>query len=574
MRLMRFLLAVMLLSQPLIAAAPSAHDLLPASTKGFASVPDLEGARLRWNETQIGRLGNDPLMHEFITAFRTQIRQRLDETGEQLGLTWDDVAEVYGGEIALAHIEPGNEEGAHAVVLVIDTSGHHEQADALIEKIAHTLATRKATEAAQLQGTTSLRVFQLPPKPGARQGRQVVLFHEADRLVLSDHVEVAAEMADRLSQFRTTETPSDDALVNHPPYQRIVDRCAQSRPRDTEDMRWYVEPFGYTRVLRASHSGPRRRGTDRLKILTEQGFDAIQGIGGLVFFVAEGHDLEHRTFIYAPRDPNAVPGERFRLAARALKFPNAAHLSTPRTWVPADVSAHGTFEWDVKYAFDQIGTLIDAFATSEGFFEGLLDSFANDPDGPQLDIRNAIVHRLANRLTVLVDHSEPIDTHSEQILVAMEVGPDNERQVREAVDKALATDPGARAVKNGDHVIWEFFEEEEDDYKGEITLDGVDPFPLEEERPEEEEESADDSMLSHLAITVANNHLYISSHVSMIEKVLAQRGAENDQGLTSDGRFQRVSTALQQLGATEDSLRLFTRQERTFRQTYEMLRCR
>jgi hypothetical protein len=114
-------------------------------------------------------------------------------------------------------------------------------------------------------------------------------------------------------------------------YRVTMARCAEAAGDVQPHVRWFVEPFGYAQTTRAAAGGRRRRGTDMLKVLSNQGFSAIQGIGGYVNFSVDGQDILHRTFIYAP--PVSKTGEKYRLAARMMDFPNSNPSWSPEAWL-------------------------------------------------------------------------------------------------------------------------------------------------------------------------------------------------------------------------------------------------
>ena len=62
-----------LLASQTLAAAPPADQLLPTTTKGFLSVPDVEDLETRWEQTQLGKLAADPVMKPFSEDLERQI---------------------------------------------------------------------------------------------------------------------------------------------------------------------------------------------------------------------------------------------------------------------------------------------------------------------------------------------------------------------------------------------------------------------------------------------------------------------------------------------------------------------
>ena len=70
---------------------------------------------------------------------------------------------------------------------------------------------------------------------------------------------------------------------------------------------------------------------------------------------------------------------------------------------------------------------------------------------------------------------------------------------------------------------------------------------------DEEQEAV---QLPNAAVAVVRGHLFVSSHVDFLEKVLA--GADEHERLDNDGDFQRVNDELKKLGATQICVRNFS----------------
>lgn len=539
------------------------ETLLPATTRGFVSLLSMEMSKQRWESTQLGRLAADPVMKPFIDDFQRQIRARLDETGFQLGLTWDDVRSIDGGEVSLAMTQPGGDAEAHAVVLIVDCSGHETEAQELIRKITANLKAREATVSTEERAGMELQRFLLPKKRGASQAKTVVVFQAFDRLVLGDHQQVVESIADRLAASQQPDAPSaTDTLSTLPSFRAVMERCRpEGKTESRADLRWFLEPFGYAQVARAAQGGSRRRRKDRLKLLSEQGFDALQGVGGLIYCATDGHEIQHHTFVHAPS--NDTP-ERFRLAARMLDFPNSQEITKPVPWIPNDLATHITFHWNMKSAFDHSESLIDAFAGEEGFFKDLMTSLKEDEDGPQLDVRDELVAHLGNRVTVIADHALPITTDSERILVALELAEID--PVRKSVDRALATDPLARRIEHNGHVIWEFVPEEEEDFQ--LSISG--PGGNFGNAPTTEEPETPDSLLSNSAVTIFQGHLMFATSIDILKKTLDLNA--KPAALSDADDYHRMHEQLTKLGAQEDSLWMFSRQDRAIEPSYELLK--
>ena len=110
-----------------IAVHPS-ELLLPATTKGFISTQDVDEVRTKFNATQLGEMAADPIMKPFIDDFKKQILAKLEKAGKKLGIRWDDMEGVYGGEAAAALIQPDpKDKMSHATALIVDITGKKKE---------------------------------------------------------------------------------------------------------------------------------------------------------------------------------------------------------------------------------------------------------------------------------------------------------------------------------------------------------------------------------------------------------------------------------------------------------------
>jgi hypothetical protein len=271
----------------------------------------------------------------------------------------------------------------------------------------------------------------------------------------------------------------------------------------------------------------------------------------------------HRTFIFAPGEPGGA--SRFQLAARMLDFPNASQWDWP-AWIPRDLATATSFRIKTRDAFEHSATLVDAIAGDEDFFDDLLASIKDDPNGPQIDVRTDFVAHLGEQVTVLADSVFPVTPQSERMLVAISV--EDEEAVRKTLHKALVSDPDARQLDVEGHTVWEIIDQHDAGQPDlELTLDGIDPIG---DAPVAEEEEEEERILRNSAITVAHNQFIVATHVDMLRRILAERSAQDQLGLSED--VQLVNTYLDRLGAGEDSLRSFSRTDEEYRPTYELIR--
>jgi hypothetical protein len=538
-------------------ARPS-QDLLPATTKGYVSVANLEELKAAWNKMQMGQLVNDPVMKPFVDDLRRQFKSRLNQAGVRLGVTWEDLQGVASGEVAIASIQPRNDKTRAATTLLADVTGHQSEATQLLQKISKDLLAKGAQKGTtKVSGVDFVHFALAKKKPTDRQVFVFYAIHQ-DQLVVADDLEVVKEIVARFAGGAA------DSLQRLPAFAVSQERSSQGLV-GTPHLAWFIEPFGYVEVVRAYAGGRKKRGTDTLKVLAEQGFNCVHGIGGKVVLATPEHEAQYQAFIHAPPVKRANGDKtttRYNLAARMLDFPNSQELKV-QDWVPDRLASYLTFRWKVQDAFWHSESLVNEFAGAD-VFRDVLNDIEKDPNGPQINAEKEFIRYLGERVTVLSDYREPITTKSERVLLAIEVT--NPQAVMATVNKTMQSDPNAKEIKFDGHTIWEMTQEEEFAVE-EIKIDGLDIGQVRDEVVQEEETK---EFRPNAAVTVAHGHFLVGTHVDYVADILKKLDAGQTLGKTAD--YQRVSEALVKLGANEDSFRYFTRTDQAYRVTYEMLR--
>ncbi len=548
-------------------ATPPSESLLPSTTKGYLSVPDVQLLGERWDETQLGQLAKDPIMKPFADDLRAQIQGKLSGTRLRLGLSMEDLKGIYGGELSIAVVQPQNDATQHATALIVDVTGHLDQVQETLAKVRGNLLDQGAKERASKLDGVDVTVFTLPKK---REDSPTVEPHYAlhqDTLIVTDHAALCEQILQRLNGKQVGEVLADHFVFN-----ATFERCARDSGDVAPHIRWFVEPFGYGMAARVAAGGRQRKGPDLLRILPAQGFDAIRGIGGYVYFATGAEEIVHRTMVYAP----PVDGEQgYRLAARMLEFPNN-DVHDPQDFVPRDLGSYFTFNWKMKEAFEHSKTLVNALLGGDkdgDLMEDIIDGLAMDKDGPQVDLRKDLVAHFAERASMITDCRRPITPESERLLVAVELT--NPEAVRATIDKAFDTDPDAEKREFEGHVIWEIIKESAPADVEELQIEGdgfgaFDPFAEQQVPDLPAQNNNQENILPNSAITVAHGHLIVATHVdSIVEMLQRPLGTEL---LRDAADYQLINSALAKIGAGSSSFRFFARTDETYRPTYELIR--
>lgn len=565
-----------LLLVPSAAAAgsfPPSETIFPATTRAWLSIANPKGLQAAFDRTEYGQMVKDPVMKPFVESFREQLKNAGKQRLGKLGLTLEDLEKIPGGELAMAAIEPAP--GMLASLLLVDTTGNEAETQALVGRIEQRLLEQKATKVAdEAAGSAGITTFKLAPEPNATvaRERQVSFAQAPSALIVGDSPAMVAQVLSTLRQGRK------DNLSTLPAFQAVATRCGKQVPAAASPLRWFVDPLAYAKVYQAANP-PRekRKGPDYVAILGRQGFDAVKGVGGVVFFDDGIYEARHHTMIYAPplagRQPFAA--DRFDLAARMLQFPNTDRIDPPQ-WVPRDVSSWVAMQFDLANAFQSAESLVDDVVGEKGVFDDVIASLKEDPDGPQIDVEKDLVACLGKRVSVVSDYATPISTDCERLVIAIEaIDPE---KVAATVAKSMATDPDMQKVESGEHVIWEMIDRSMAIPKLEVETpggaiahaDGGDAEDDDAHRRRNRLREREEKLLPHSAVTVAHGHLLIASHRDFLERVLATKGGV--ESLSSAADYTAVTAEMKKFFPTPSAMRSFGRAEETVRPAYEMLK--
>jgi hypothetical protein len=549
-------LLVLVTCLPQLAAAqdrPSTDQLFPLETKSFVAIPDPDEFRARWDRTEPGRLLQDPLMQPFRADLRAQIDRDLLQADVRLGITWQDIEGVAGGEMGVGMVQAPVERPQAAILAIVDVTGREAHVDRLKEKMGQTLRERGGTRLEQQISGHQVVQWDFPATRQRPIARQAFVGTLQNWFIATDNREILANVLARIDR------QANNALAELPAYQAVVRRCAEQPSLGPPHLKWFVEPFGYAEGLRQV-AGPRERSRDRVTILKEQGFGAIQGLGGFVYLAVDSHDVLHRTFVHAPED-------RRILAARMLDFPAAPQLKLP-SWATQQFASLAVFNWEMARAFDASETLVNALAGNE-IFQPALDDIKVDPNGLEVDIRAEIIQYLGKRVAMATEIERPIDVQSEKHVAAFELT--DAARVEATLNRALPKDPSVIRRVFGRQVVWEIIRKENlDDDAGRGGFDPIRRVPG-ENLLDGRRGGPGTPLFKNAGLTVAFGHLIYASDVEYLGRFI--NTYHQHPPLETEADYQLVQQALRELGGMEKaSFRHFSRNELANEPNYEMFR--
>ncbi len=540
-------------------ARPS-ENLFPGTTKGFVVIANMNEMIEQFNKTQIGQLMADPVMEPFTKDIKRQFDERWSGVYERLGVKWDDLKVIAGGETALGLVLPAPRKAALA--MVVDVTGREEKAEALLVRISADMkkegATRSEISVEETKATV-LRFDRAKPKDKPDAPQKKTFYCLTDNLFCTcDDLQELRGILARIAAVR------NDSLSDVKGFQVVRGRCAKDLAGAMPQIRWFVHPLGYVEAMRAATPEDRRRkeSTSIFKVLRNQGFEAVQGVGGFVDFSSEQFEVVHRSAVYAPK-----PWEK---SMKMLVFPNGQDFA-PQRFVPRDIASYYTFYADILNAFDNFGPLFDELSGDKegGAWEDVLEQLEKDPNGPKINLREELVAYLGQRVTVVTDYQMPITPKCERLLFVIETK--DEGAVAKAVQKTLENDKDIKRHEIDGHIIWEMIEKEPEELPPfEISGVGAQPWTPPGGETVEDEEDKNPRLLPHAAITVSHGQLFVASHIDFLLKVLQPR--EEHETLTRSIDYRRVDEAIKKLNIPQKCARMFSRTDEEYRPTYELIR--
>ena len=548
----------------LYGAVPANETLLPASTKGAVLIRDVHELSDAFDETQMGQLLKDPLMQPFMEDIKRQMQVKWRKSRGELGISWNDLEDVASGEVAIARAVPA--EGKSVSMVLADVTGNKEKAEQLLTKIAASLVgndeTGKTKKSADTVEGIAVTVVEMPATTELPRRRSLYYAVDKDMMLVTGDKEMMAEIIKRRAGEKVGTT-----LAEWPAFRKSLDRATRDAGGVVPHLRFFIEPIAYFEAVRVAKGARKKRGTDMLKIAKEQGFDAIQGVAGVVNFALDDYEMLYRVSIFAP-PVKAAGDERYLLAMRMLSFFNEANLDPP-DWVHTELATFTRAKLNIHTTFEASKSIVNAIAGDE-VFEDVLHSLKTAPDGPKVDIREDVVKRLGSDVIVLSDYVLPITVTSERLLFAVETT--DTEGLAATVARAMKTDDKAqrREFKVGErtYIIWEMVEEAPDkDAVPVVELGGIPGLPGDDEEEEDEEE---EPLMPNKAICVAHGRLLVASHIEFLHKVL--ENAESRARLADSVDFKLVATELARLSGDGTFLRNFSRTDEEYRPTYELIK--
>jgi hypothetical protein len=591
----------------LAADVPPSETLLPTSTQLWVSAPQYPLTIKAWDQTQLGKLMEDPIMKPFRDDLPRQRRERRDPDDLAYDLTDDDVREIASGEACFALVHPKDRQPSRLVL--IDVTGRAPQTQAVMKRLRDDLIKQGAAPSTQKVSDATLNLY-------SKNKVRLADFLHGNLYCAGRDDTVVRSVLERLLK------PAENALSSFVPFQRVRHRVKADNAlikldeKAVPHMLWFMQPIGYLEAQRIlnppDEAQPRsKKRPDYLTVAKKSGFEALQGAGGWSHFADAGYDQLHRLAVYAPK-----PWEK---SMPMLSLANEGGLlATDDVWVPADLATHSTSQLELMKAFDHFGPFFN-----EAVAGGKKDAWNRSlrawrDDSPRVDLKEEIVRRLIvetngrelARCTVVTDNRQPIKKDSQRQLTAARIrasaedyatlgngpnggpcGPKNatpeqqkhateiaEHKVREAVRRFFKPDVENELAILHKNVLpgvdlWELLPEEEEEDEPASKKRKAPAIVVERGGKTTKVPAPEVVPAEHEAVCVTHGHFLHSSHYSLMRKVIEHIRAEGlPLGLDADygSVMEGIDAELKRRAWPECAARRFSRTDEENLADYEL----
>jgi len=352
---------------------PGAPHLLPEDTLAYIRLDDADRMREETANSSMGKMLSDPAMKPFASDVYRTLAELFEQFGAAAELSLDQLLAIPSGQVAAAAM-PGNisereeemllqenegeeedspeairrriaqkrrQQNAIAGVFIVDAGDNVDDLLGLVDKLESRVINggyvRRTTT---IEGTELVKL--LPP----RQGRpEIEYFERSDTVVLGIGHDTAAKVLDKW-----LDRSDERSLADRTDFASVMSRCVgaeETRPQ----MTFFVDPYHFVERM------VKRGGAAGLvwPIIEELGISKIRGIGGSTF--TGGEVFEGIMHVHVLIDP---PRDGFFGVVR----PESGE-SMPPKWVPADVSAYTSINWDFQTTYDNLDKVLEKFQGAE-----------------------------------------------------------------------------------------------------------------------------------------------------------------------------------------------------------------
>ncbi|MDA7978336.1 MAG: hypothetical protein MPJ50_06140 [Pirellulales bacterium] len=371
---------VTLSTVPNLALAEKADTirLLPQNTYAYVSIANAPELADKFMQTGFGLMLQDDGLRPVLQQLFDELENVASPLTDQIGLTLADMSMIPQGEVTLAVFEQG--------------TGLEVGFAVFVEVNEQMLAVQQMLDRADEEFTRGDRTQEIEEFDGVdiiyydMPGNEDFVYFERDGiLVISNSLPAAREF------LSTWDTGRSDGFHTNRTFATVVDRSRGPRGKNPQAT-WFVDPISLI-----------KRGSDDNfvfnNILDSIGLNGLKGAGGGILFATEDYDTFSQTHVIMDHPRPGV--------LNVLAF--EAGDGTPDPWIPADVSAYMSVNFNVQDGFFTVADLVNRF---QG--EGALElQAANAFRQLNLDFESDVLPAFGNRFSYSTWIQKPVTISSQ-----------------------------------------------------------------------------------------------------------------------------------------------------------------
>ncbi len=366
---------------------PSTPRLLPKTTVGYLSIPDVPEMAERFMNTSTGRMSQDPQLKPLLKEVSALVAQVAAPLKDAIGLSLSEILAIPQGQITVALVSP--DEANPALVVMLDTGDQLSRAQRLLDRV-NGAANGAGVERTQHKAhDTTIVIFDGFDDEGSR----ICYFEKEGTIVAATNLDVVKQI---LAVWSGEKGPT---LADNREFTSIMSRCGD--PSQKPQLVWFVDPIELMRDLGRDNVGMRVA----VAMLPTLGLDGISAAGGAVRMDVDEFDSVAHAHLLLDRPLDGV--------LKAIAFSSGD--TTPERWVPAKISSYMTVHLDFEKVYKTVEELVDSFQ-GDGALAASIEMRINRPLG--IDLGEDLISALTGRFTFVnwIDRPDTVRSDAAQII--------------------------------------------------------------------------------------------------------------------------------------------------------------
>jgi len=377
-------------AQSALAQRPTAPELMPASTLAVVRIVDMPLLAEKFNQTALGRIGQDPQMKPLIGSLYRSAQDAFKQIEAQVGLPLDQLLKIPQGEVCVGFVASRDPEQEHGFIAVIDTKDQVTQARKLLAAAEELARRNGGGRSADKFGEHDVMVY-----TGLGKGRVFGVERDGSFIFATNRPLMDSVLAN-LSGAGLERT-----LADSDKYQTVMNRC--SGGGDRPHVTFYVDPIELIHRLASGSLA-----STGLALFPVLGLDGLQAVGGTMTFASGEFDQVQHFHVLLDNPRLGV------IDAVALSSGD----TTPEPWVPGDAISYSTIHWDLRHTLNVSARLYNGIMGDEAL-ERELRNRISEPLG--VDFEREIVPQITGRVSHAQWVEKPVRINSITTLVGVQL---------------------------------------------------------------------------------------------------------------------------------------------------------